>query len=434
MQGSLKLLILLITLFFTSIAIAGKAIVLEVSGPIGPAVQDYIERGIAHAKDEHASLVILQLNTPGGLETSMRGINQAIINSSVPIVTYVYPSGARAASAGLFIMYASHLAVMAPGTNAGAASPVNLFGNLKSTDSKELSTEEKKAVNDATAYLRSLAQLRDRNADWAELAVRQAASVSAEEAKRMKVIDDIADDYPTLLQKINGHTITIQHVPQKIDTTNLVLEKQSPDWRYQFLAFITDPNLVYVLMLVAMYGIFFELSNPGLVLPGVAGLIAMFIVLYALQLLPINYTGLILILIGVGFMIFEVMVSSFGVIGIGGVIAFIIGSIMLFDMNDANYHLNWSLIAVMSVITAVFFLMILKLAVQSQRHKIVSGREGLIGCEGVVLSVTNGNISVRVLGEIWDAKTNQSLNTGDKITVTNIEGLVLSVQRQGEEQ
>jgi membrane-bound serine protease (ClpP class) len=422
---------LLLLFLSSSVSAAGKAIVLDLTGPVSPATQDYIERGISYAENQHASLVIIQLNTPGGLDSSMRGINEAIIASSIPVLAYVYPSGARAASAGLFIMYASHLSAMTPGTNIGAASPVNLLG-IKET-SKSMSVEDKKVMNDTAAYIRSLAQLRGRNADWAELAVRQAASISALEAKQLNVIDEIADDYPQLLQKIDGRTVTIHGKQEKIDTKDMTLENMPQDWRYQFLAFITDPNIAYILMLIAMYGIFFELANPGMVLPGVAGVISLLLVLYAFQLMPINYAGLLLILFGVGFMIFEVYVSSFGVIGIGGIIAFIIGSIMLFDMHDANYHLSWTLIATMSIISIAFIFMMLSLAIKSHKRKIVTGQEGLIGSQGIVLSVMNEQIVVRVAGEIWEARSTKPLNSGDKIKVINVQGLTLFVEPIGKE-
>lgn len=425
-----KLCLVMLLFCLSSIVYAGKAILLDVKGAIGPAVQDYIVRGINYAENEHASVVIIKLDTPGGLETAMRGINEAIITSSVPVITYVAPAGARAASAGTFIMYASHFSAMAPGTNIGAASPVQLFSGAPNPSEKKpetASTEEKKAVNDASAYIRSLAQLRGRNIQWGELAVRNAASLSAEEAKRLKVIDEIADNDSDLLTKLDGHQTQVQGKLQKVATKGLTIEIKPPDWRYDFLAFLTNPNVAYILMLIAMYGLFFELSNPGAVLPGVAGVIALLLVLYAFQLLPINYAGLALILVGITFMLFEVYVSSFGIIGIGGTIAFIIGSIMLFDIQDPNYQPMWQLILLMSIVTATFFFMVLALAIRSHKKAVVTGAEGLVGYEGVVLSVMNEQIVVRVAGEIWNAKSTQPLKVGDKIKVKQVQGLTLIV-------
>ncbi|TAK72799.1 MAG: nodulation protein NfeD [Gammaproteobacteria bacterium] len=405
MRKLIWLISLLATLFSPLSLAAEKAFILNINGPIGPATQDYIERGLAKAAQEHATFIILQLNTPGGLDTAMRGINQAIIASPIPVIAYVAPTGARAASAGTFILYASHIAAMAPGTNLGAASPISLMGS--STN---------KAMNDAAAYIRSLAQLRGRNAEWADQAVRQGASLSAEEAKRLKVIDVVAADYPQLLQKVNGHT------------KEIALEKIATDWRYDFLSFLTNPNIAYLLMLAAIYGIFFELSNPGLILPGVVGIISLCLVLYAFQLMPISYAGLALIIIGIGFMMSELFISSFGMLGIGGAIAFTIGSIMLFDTNWPAYQLDWTLVATMSVITFTFFFMLISLAIKSHKKAIVSGQEALIGSEGLVLNSMNEQIIVRVLGEIWQARSSIQLQAGQKIKVTGVHGLTLTVE------
>src|SRR3990167_5829526 len=425
----MRLWIVIISLLFPIFCFAAnqnKAIILNVTGTIGPATQDYIQRGITYAEKEHASAIILQLNTPGGLGTSMRRINEAIITSRVPVIAYVAPTGAHAASAGTFIVYASHLAAMAQGTNIGAATPINLLETNKAH--KTMSAEEKKAINDAAAYIRSLAQLRGRNADWAELSVRQAASLSADEAKKLKVIDEIANDYPQLLTKMDGHTAVVQGVSETVKTKNLTLETMASDWRYRFLAFLTDPNIAYILMLIAVYGLFFELSNPGLILPGVAGVIALLLVLYAFQLMPINYVGLFLILIGITFMILEVFITSFGMLGIGGLIAFIIGSVMLFDIQHTAFRIDRSLIMIMAAVTMTFFFIIMGLVIKSQKRAMITGKDSLIGSTGTVISVMNEQVVVKISGEIWEARSRTMLPIGQKVKVVSIEGLILHVE------
>ncbi len=408
---------------------ASKALLLNINGPIGPAAQDYVERGIQQAEDDTGTgIVIIQLNTPGGLETSMRGINTAILNSHTPVISYVAPAGARAASAGIFIMYASHLSLMAPGTNAGAASPVHLTGHNNKEESKP-STESTKAMNDASAYIRSLAQLRHRNVEWAELAVTKAASVSAEEAKKLNIINDIADNYPQLLEKIDGKSVTIRGGNHIISTQGMQLVPLATDWRHDFLSFITNPNIVYLLILGAVYGLFFEFSNPGLILPGIAGVICLLLALYAMQLLPVNYAGLSLILVGITFMTMEVYISSYGSLAIGGIIAFILGSIMLFDTKSVYYRLNWHLIVTMGVLSISFFFVVATIVIRAHKKAVVTGKEGLIGANGTVVTSENKQLIVRVAGELWEASSSKSLDAGDKIRVKSVKGLVLRVEK-----
>lgn len=408
------------------------AILLKVNDAIGPATEDYIKRGLIDAEQQQAKLVILQLNTPGGLETAMRHISEAIVASPIPVVVYVAPAGARAASAGTYILYSAHIAAMAPGTNVGAATPINLIDQEKNGSGKQNSTEMKKATNDASAYLHSLAELRGRNANWAKEAVNNAASISANEAKKQDVINVVANNIPDLLNKINGMSVSVKDSKKLIDTKDLEVKTISPDWRNQFLAFITNPNIAYLLMLLAVYGIFFELSNPGLILPGVAGVIALLLVLYAFQLMPINYTGLILIAAGIGFILLEIFVTSYGALGVGGVIAFVIGSIMLFDTNSPEFQVMWSLIATMSMVSILFFFVIIMMAIRSHKRAIVTGKESLIGTHGIVLSMMNEQVVVRINGEIWEARSNVMLNPGDHIIVTKINGLTLFVEPLGE--
>lgn len=423
----LKMIFFMLLLFCSTQLMAANIVyVLQISGAITPATQDYIKRGINQANAEHATAVLLRINTPGGLDSSMRGINEAILSSPIPIIAYVAPKGARAASAGTYILYASHFAVMASGTNLGAASPIQL--GKEEGNSKSQSTAEKKAMNDAAAYLRSLGQLRGRSTTWSESAVRQGASLSATEAKELKIINAIADNEAELKEKLDLQAYVIKGITQQIQLKNANFKEWLPDWRYQFLLFITDPNIAYLLMLIAIYGLFFEFSTPGMILPGVIGVIALFLALYAFQLMPINYVGLSLLILGIIFMITEIFVSSLGILGIGGVIAFIIGSIMLFDTEQSLYQLDWTLIGIMSIFSLLFFAALIHLALKAHKKKVVTGKEGLLHAEGEVLSNHHGQLQVRVLGEIWEASSPIDLKPHDKIEVSGIEGLKLIVR------
>ena len=311
---------------------------LEIKGPIGPATGDFIHRGLLQASAAKNSAIILQIDTPGGLSESMRGIIQDILESPVPVLGYVFPGGARAASAGTYILYACHIAAMAPGTNLGAASPVSIGvagGEAKSS----VSTEELKTRQDAQAYIRSLAELRHRNPEWAELAVSKAASLSAEEALQQKVIDLIANDPADLLTKANGKMVSVHGQMQTLHTQGLPIRNVVPDWRTRLLGVITNPGVAYILLIIGVYGLFFELMSPGFIMPGVAGLIALLLALYAFQLLPIDYAGLALIIAGLGFIIAEIFFPTFGALGIGGAIAFLVGSIMLLKPGVTGFRL-----------------------------------------------------------------------------------------------
>jgi len=444
LTGYALLMLLLLAPAWYPLANQRVAVILDIDGAIGPATADYIHRGLEHARDLGATLVILRMDTPGGLDTAMRNIIQDVLLSPVPVATYVSPSGARAASAGTYILYASHLSVMAPGTNLGAATPVEIGGipdrddllKKKQPDDGETAQQparskdamENKRINDAVAYLRGLAQMRGRNVEWAELAVREAASLPAVEALDLGVIDFIAVDVPDLLKQSQGRTVMAAGVEQVLDLTGLQLQVIQPDWRNRLLAVITDPNVAYILMLIGIYGLFFEFANPGFVLPGVAGAISLLLALYAFQVLPVNYAGLALLSLGIIFMLAEAFVPSFGALGFGGVIAFVIGSIILFDQEGSGYAVSLPLIFALSLMTAGFFLFLIGAAIKARARPVVSGQEELLQASGEVLDDFEGKGRIRIHGEVWKAESSTPLRRGDKVRVVTIDGLVLKVQ------
>jgi membrane-bound serine protease (ClpP class) len=460
--------ILLLALFFvvglSSPRVKADVVLLEVDGAIGPATTDFVIDSMQDAQTQGAQLIILRMDTPGGLDSSMRDIIRAILASPIPVATYVAPGGARAASAGTYILYASHIAAMAPATNLGSATPVQIGGlplpdsNPSDPESEEKKPDENKSdqeesepqpaadktpelktpmerkiVNDARAYLRALAQLRQRNVQWADEAVTQASSLSAEEALQKGVIDMVATDTSELLQKANGRVVKVASGERTLATTGAAVKIVSPDWRNRLLAVITNPQVAYILLLLGIYGLFFELSNPGALVPGVLGGISLLLALFAFQVLPINYAGLALIILGLLFMIGEAFVPSFGALGLGGIVAFVVGSLILWDETGPGYAVPLSMIVGFALASAAVLIGLSTLLVRQRHRHLVSGDAALNDASGVVLEpFVDGRGRVRVQGESWQARSKQSLQPGMRVEITGRDGLILFVQSSKE--
>lgn len=429
---------------------ASPVTVITIEGAIGPATAEHVRRGLAHAQRDGAQLVVLQMDTPGGLDTSMRRIIRDVLASPVPVASYVGPSGARAASAGTYILYASHIAAMAPGTNLGAATPVAIGGAPEPAQPPARpgrpaqpaasgasepapptgpapTVSGQKQLSDAVAYIRALAQMRGRNVEWAEKAVREAASLSADEALAQGVIEHVARDLPELLTQLDGRRLEIEGRALTLRTAGAGLVREEPDWRIRLLAVITDPSVALILLMLGVYGLFFEFSNPGALVPGVLGGICLLVGLYALQLLPVNYAGLALIALGLAFMVAEVLMPSFGVLGLGGIVAFVLGAVILIDTEVPGFGIPLGLIAAMAVLSAAVMIGLAGMALRSRRRALVSADATIVGQQARVVSVNADDAWVEVAGERWRVRSPAALQVGQTVQVRGRDGLVLDV-------
>ena len=401
-----------------------SVLAIKIDGSINPAAAEFIHNSIQQAKESGAQCLIIQLNTPGGLLKSTRVIVSDILEAPIPIVVYVAPGGGHAGSAGVFITLAAHIAVMAPGTNIGAAHPVSMQGEQDSIMGE-------KATNDAAAFIRTIAEKRNRNLAWAEDAVRNSVSITETEALEIKVIDLIAKSMDSLLVQIDGRQVQVSSGTVTLTTAGATIEQLEMGTVERLLDILSDPNIAYILLMLGIYGILFELYNPGSILPGVVGVISLILAFYSLHTLPINYAGFALILFAIILFIAEIKIASYGLLSVGGVISLLLGSMMLIrtDSGLEFIEISWSIIITSTALTLIFFSFIIGLGLKAQRQKPTTGSEGIIGEQGEALSAINPEGTVRVHGEIWNARSaSGSIKKGTKVRVTALHGLTVTVQ------
>ena len=434
----------------------GKVVTVDVEGAIGVATADHVITGIEHAEETGAELVILNMDTPGGLMAPMRDIVTAILGSSVPVATYVTPDGARADSAGTYILFASHIAAMAPTTHLGAATPVSLTGDSVTPEPEpdpagderaaegepEESAEpepqpgsamERKVLNDAISYIRGLAERHGRNADWAEKAVREAATLTAPEALEQNVIEFIAEDHDTLLEMINGHEVTIDSETVALETSGAEIEEFEPSLRIKILSAIANPEIVLILGMIGLYGLMYEGWNPGAIIPGVVGVICLLLAAYGLQVLPVNYAGLALIIVGLALMTAEAFAPSFGALGLGGIAAFVFGAIMMFDSDVPGFGISLTFVISLAIIAALLIVWLVGFVLRLRRRGAVSGIDSIVGGVGVAMADFTGDGKVWLEGESWAAHSAVPVQKDQQVVVTDMSGLTLEIKPKNDQ-
>ena len=452
--------LLLLVIAHGSSAADNKVVVLEIDGGIGVATAEYLQHGIRHAAEQEAELVIIDMDTPGGLMSPTRDIIQEILNSSVPVATFVTPEGARADSAGTYILLASHIAAMAPTTHLGAATPVSLTGDQVTPDPVKDSSDEaedeessddaesdgaaddaesvpqtdpgtameRKVLNDAVAYIRGLAERHGRNADWAEDAVRDAATLTASEALEQNVIEFIADDHSDLLEQVNGHEIEVDSEAVVLATDHATIEVFEPNWRIRILSAIANPEIVLLLGIIGLYGLMYEGWNPGAIVPGVVGVICLLLAAYALQVLPVNYAGLALIIVGLALMTAEAFAPSFGALGLGGIAAFIFGAIMMFDSDIPGFGISIAFVIGLALVAALAIIWLVGFALKLRKRGAVTGKGSIVGGVGMAMHDFTGEGKIWLEGEAWAAHSKVPVEKDQQVIVVAMDGLMLEIE------